>query len=380
MRVLLLVILILVSSFAAAAPAEQVISHLDKTIYSCPERIWDGLDWTKHKIILVSRAQNKKIEILGGMKTSVSLDVREQLPTTFDITGDELTVNLDAFEDSKDAFGLVVHEGFHAFGQKNLKYSTEGRDESYPLKSEPRVEREELARAIVGHFRGEVGALERAAGWHKRHSASNEDLGSDIIEGSAEYVEKISLAILALGCHTNDINIVDHAVDSLANQGGDFDKAYEHYRIGALSFLLARPKFEFVLSRLDGKKTVLDIIFESVTADENIYPDSLLSHSAEMSIGMSNKRAEETITAVDTAILQGQPMVFVPFAKLQGSFVHQGSYLSKGKTYFQNVELEINGRRISGHALQTTACDGKTGFLVGSPFASDLPPAPLTCL
>ncbi len=380
MRVLLLLILILTSSLASAAPAEQVVSHLNNTIFACPERIWDGLDWTKLKIILITKSQNKKIELFAGLKTTTSLTANEQIPTTFDITHDQLTVNLDAFEDSRDAFALTIHEGFHAFGQKSLNYTTAGRDESYPLKSEPRIEREELARAIVGYFRGEVGALERAAGWHKRHKSSNEDLGSDIIEGSAEYVEKISLAILERGCNTADINLVDHAVESLANQGGDFDKAYEHYRIGALSFLLARPKFEFVLNRLDGKNTVLDIVFESIAADDNIYPDSLISHSAEMSIGMSNKRAEETISAVDTAISQGQPMMFVPFAKLQGSFVHQGSYLSKGKTYFQNVELEISGQRISGHALQTTACGGVTGFLVTIPVTSESPVAPLTCL
>ncbi len=119
MRVLLLLILILTSSIASAAPAEQVVSHLNNTIFACPERIWDGLDWTKLKIILVTKSQNKKIELMAGLKTTTSLAANEQIPTTFDIAHDQLTVNLDAFEDSKDAFALTIHEGFHAFGQKN---------------------------------------------------------------------------------------------------------------------------------------------------------------------------------------------------------------------------------------------------------------------
>ena len=357
---------------AHANSVSEVKSLLEKTVYACPDRIWKGVDWRSARITLLSPSRGEGIVLQHGQSDSVDPESARQFSSAFDFEKNGVVINVDSARTAEEAFALLVHEGFHAFGQKDFEQSTEGRSEVYPAPFEPRLEREELTRNLIAHFRGETGALERAAAWHQRHKAHKEKLGSDVIEGSAEYVEKIASAVAKLGCDAEEKDLVAQAVEALAEQGGAFDKEYEHYRIGALSFLLARPQLQKVLSQIEDDDLPLDIVLKGVKAAQDISADPLIEHVAEMTVAMANRRAEEVIVPVREHLKSAQSFIFVPMEKLAGSFEHRGAYESEGVTYFQSLSLHTENARLEGHGFRTKACGNRQGFMV----ISDAVPTP----
>jgi hypothetical protein len=365
--------LTILASFAAHANSvSEVKALLDKTVYSCPDRIWKGVDWRGARITLLSPTRGEGIVLQHGKAESVDAETARQFSSAFDFEKNGLVINVDSARTPEEAFALLVHEGFHAFGQKDFEHTTQGRNETYPAPFEPRLEREELTRNLIAHFRGEPEALERAAAWHMRHKSHKEDLGSDVIEGSAEYVEKIATAIAKLGCDAEEKDLVAQAVEALAEQGAAFDKEYEHYRIGALSFLLARPQLQKVLSNIDDENLPLDIVFKNIKASKDISADPLIEHVAEMTVGMANRRAEEVILPVREHLKSGETFIFVPMENLVGSFEHRGAYASEGVTYYQALSLNTKNGSIEGHGFRTKACGDRQGFMV----VSDAPIGP----
>lgn len=366
MRNLIFLTTLLLTSLAHAGRIEEVRTLLENSVYACPDRIWKGVDWRAAKITLVSPSQGTGITLQHGQVETLTKEISESFTSGYKIENRGVIVNVDYAQSAQEAFGLLVHEGFHAFGQSGFEQSTEGRTEVYPAKYEPRLEREELTRALISHFRGEEGALERAAAWHKRHSAHKEPMGSDVIEGSAEYVEKVSSVIAKLGCDVSEKVLVDQVVESLAEQGGAFDKEYEHYRIGALGFLLARPQMQKVLSEVEDDRLPLDILFKQVKTASDVSPDSLLDHAAEMTVAMANRQSEDVMNPVKEHVATGKTLVFVPYKNLRGSFVHRGSFKAGETTYFQNLELETAQGKVEGHGFGAKSCGDQQGFMVVS--------------
>lgn len=364
MRNFLILTTLLLTSLAHASRINEVRTLLENSVYACPDRIWNGVDWRAARITLVSPSTGTGMTLQHGQVEMLNEEASKAFTSGYKIENRGVIVNVDYAQSAQDAFALLVHEGFHAFGQAEFEQSTEGRTEIYPAKYEPRLEREELTRALISHFRGEAGALERAAAWHRRHASHKEQLGSDVIEGSAEYVEKVSTVIAKLGCDVSEKVLMDQVVESLAEQGGAFDKEYEHYRIGALGFLLARPQMQKILSQVEDDLLPLDIIFKQVKPADDISADSLLDHAAEMTVSMANRQSEDVMNPIKEHMAAGKALVFVPYKGLRGSFVHRGSFKSEETTYFQNLELETKNGKIEGHGFSAKACGDQQGFMV----------------
>lgn len=364
MRNFLILTTLLFTSLAHASRLNEVRTLLENSVYACPDRIWKGVDWRAARITLVSPSTGTGIKLQHGQVETLGKEESESFTSGYKIEKRGVIVNVDYAQSSADAFALLVHEGFHAFGQSEFEQSTEGRTEIYPAKYEPRLEREELTRSLISYFRGETGALEKSAAWHRRHATHKEDLGSDVIEGSAEYVEKVASVIAKFGCDVSEKVLVDQVVEAIAEQGGAFDKEYEHYRIGALGFLLARPKMQQVLSEIDDSNLPLDIMLKGVKADNSISADSLLDHAAEMTVAMANRQSEDVMNPIKEHISTGKALLFVPYKGLTGSFVHRGSFKSDETTYFQNLELETPQGKIEGHGFSAKACGDQQGFMV----------------
>ncbi len=364
MRNFLILTTLLLSSLAHASRINEVRKLLESSVYACPDRIWKGVDWRAARITLVSPSTGTGMTLQHGQVEVLNEEASKGFTSGYKIENRGVIVNVDYAQSAQDAFALLVHEGFHAFGQYDFQQSTEGRTEIYPAKYEPRLEREELTRALISHFRGEAGGLERAAAWHRRHASHKEPLGSDVIEGSAEYVEKVATVIAKLGCEVSEKVLVDQVVESIAEQGGAFDKEYEHYRIGALGFLLARPEMQKILSQVEDDLLPLDVLFKQVKAADDISADSLLDHAAEMTVSMANRQSEDVMNPIKEHIAAGKTLVFVPYKGLRGSFVHRGSFKSDETTYFQNLELETSAGKIEGHGFSAKACGDQQGFMV----------------
>ncbi len=364
MRNFLILTTLLITSLAHASRLHEVRTLLESSVYACPDRIWKGVDWRAARITLVSPSTGSGIILQHGKVESLSKEESEAFTTDYEIKNKSVTVNVDYAQSSTEAFSLLVHEGFHSFGQDDFEQSTEGRTEIYPSKYEPRLEREELTRSLISHFRGEAGALQKAAAWHRRHASHKEQLGSDVIEGSAEYVEKVASVIAKLGCDVSEKVLVDQAVEAIAEHGGAFDKEQEHYRVGALAFLLARPQLQKVLSEMDDDILPLDIVLRGVKLDDTISPDTLLDHAAEMTVSIFNRKAEDVINPIKEHIAANKDLVFVPFKSLVGSFNHAGSFKTEELVYFGNLEITTNGGKLDGHGFNAKACGNQQGFMV----------------
>src|SRR5204863_2330279 len=101
---------------------------------------------------------------------------------------------------------MTFHEGFHFTGQK-FKDSLHLRGMQYPEDAMSRYLRFEIIRGLRRALEGE--ALGGAAYWAREFESSSKGRKAlihevDRIEGSAEYVEALAVAISRTGCDASD--------------------------------------------------------------------------------------------------------------------------------------------------------------------------------
>jgi hypothetical protein len=357
MKIVSFLILLLTSLPLFARDTSQIHSLIQNTLYSCGERVWPNLDWKSFEINLVSSTE--AVRVLPSKLVSLSPE-KSNLTSKFRFEKNGITLNLDFFKSSQVAFEFLVHELFHAVGQKNLRAMPSHQQDTYPASHYPRLEREELAQALQSYIMGEDKSLNRTATWFYRHQKSNEDLSADIIEGSAEYVEAIASGISKLGCKVSEAKLIEYATQRVTENGMPFDKSLEHYRIGALSFLAARKNNISPLKIFQENSHPLFMLVNQKMIDNSISSDTLLDHSAEMVTDLSNRRNKEVFEQVK----HSKSFVFIKFSSVAGSFDHSGSFDSAGFTYYESLNLKsISGLEFSGHATQRNLC-GSQGFLI----------------
>lgn len=357
MKTVSLLILFLTSLPLLARDSSQIHSLLQNTLYSCGERVWPNLDWKSFEINLVSSTE--AVQVLPTKLVSLSPE-KSNLRTKFRFEKNGITLNLDFFKSPQVAFEFLVHELFHAVGQKKLKAMPSHQQDTYPASHYPRLEREELAQALQSYLQGEDKFLNRTATWFYRHQKSNEDISADIIEGSAEYVEAIASGLSKLGCKASESKLISYATQRVTENGMPFDKSLEHYRIGALSFLAARKNNISPIKIFQENSHPLFMLVNPKMIDPTISSDTLLDHSAEMVTDLINRRNKE----VFEQIKQSKSFVFIKFSSVAGSFDHSGSFESSGYIYYESINLRSkSGLEFSGHATQRNLC-GSQGFLI----------------
>lgn len=357
MKLVLTLSLFIFSLLAHAASVERIHALVEKTLYTCGERIWPQLDWKSFEINLVSKTQ--AVQISKGQL--VSLDpTKAGLRGKFRFEKNGITLNLDYFQSPQVAFEFMVHELFHAVGQKQLRASPSAQQDVYPANYLPRLEREELAQALKNTISGADQGLSKSATWFFRHQVHQEDLSADIIEGSAEYVEALASGLSKLGCAVSEKKLVEYAANRVTENGMPFDKSLEHYRIGALSFLLARKHLISPLQSFTKNIHPLLLVVNKSHVDPTLSSDPLLDHSAEMISDLANRRNKEIIDRLS----ESKHYVFVSFKMVAGSFDHRGSFAHEGSVYYEDLTVNTKDNLIvNGHAVQKNLC-GSTGFLV----------------
>lgn len=357
MKIASLFILLLTSLPLLARDTSQIHSLLQSTLYSCGERVWPNLDWKSFEINLVSSTE--AVQVLPTKLVSLSPE-KSNLKSKFRFEDNGITLNLDYFQSPQVAFEFLVHELFHAVGQKNLRSMPSHQQDTYPASHYPRLEREELAQALQSYLLGEDGSLSRSATWFYRHQKSNEDLSADIIEGSAEYVEAIASGLSKLGCKASETKLIEYATQRVTENGMPFDKSLEHYRIGALSFLVARKNKISPSNIFEQNVHPLFLMVNRSMIDVSISSDTLLDHSAEMVTDLSNRRNKEVFEQVK----KSKSFVFVKFSSIAGSFDHSGSFDSGGFSFYESLNVRtLNGNEFNGHATLRNLC-GSQGFLI----------------
>lgn len=357
MKLWMTLIFLLFTTLANASSVERIRVLVEKSLYSCGERIWPKLNWKSFEINLVSQTQ--AVQINNGKL--ISLDpAKAGLKGKFRFEKNGITLNLDYFQSSQVAFEFMVHELFHSIGQKNLRSSASVQQDLYPANHVPRLEREELAQALKAYIVGEDKTLTKAATWYYRHQTHNEDLSADLAEGSAEYVEALASGISKLGCDVSEDKLIQYAANRITENGMPFDKSLEHYRIGALSFLVTRlqnisPEQSFIQSTHP-----LNLVLNRSLIDPGLTSDPLLDHSAEMVADLSNRRKKEILDRVEGS----KNYVFLSFKNVEGSFDHRGSFEYQGQIYYEDLTVNSKTKlNLNGHAGQKKLC-GSTGFLI----------------
>ena len=357
MKLVLTLSLFMFSFLAHTASVERIHSLVQKTLYTCGERIWPQLDWQSFEINLVSKTQ--AVQISKGQL--VSLDpTKAGLRGKFRFEKNGITLNLDHFQSPQVAFEFMVHELFHAVGQKQLRATSSAQQDVYPANYLPRLEREELAQSLKNYLTGVDQRPSKPATWFFRHQAHREDLSADLIEGSAEYVEALASGLSKLGCQVSEKKLIEYATQRVTDNGMPFDKSLEHYRIGALSFLLARQQNISPLKSFTENIHPLFLVLNKNQIDPTLSSDPLLYHSAEMISDLANRRNKEIIDR----LAESKHYVFVSFKNVAGSFDHRGSFAHKGAVYYEDLTVNTkNDLIVNGHAVQKNHC-GATGFLV----------------
>ncbi len=358
MKLMLTLIFFMLTSMAHASNVERIHSLVEKTLYTCGDRIWPQLNWKSFEINLVSSTE--AVQISNGKL--ISLDpLKANLKGKFRFEKNGITLNLDFFQSPQVAFEFMVHELFHSVGQKQLRASFSAQQDSYPANHLPRLEREELAQALKSYLLKENRNISNAATWFYRHQSHNEDLSADMTEGSAEYVEAIASGLSKLGCKVSEDKLIEFATNRISENGMPFDKSLEHYRIGALSFLVARSKR---ISPIDSFRQNIHPLFLVTTRsqiDSNLSSDPLLDHSSEMITDLANRRNREVIDRLSDS----KHFVFISFKNVSGSFDHRGSFEYKSEIHYEDLRVNtIDEKEFNGHAVQKKLC-GSTGFLIG---------------
>ena len=357
MKFVLITILSLLSITSHASSVERIHSLVQNSLYTCGERIWPGLDWKSFEINLVSKTQ--AVQISQGQLVSLNPE-KAGLRGKYRFEKNGITLNLDFFHSPQVAFEFMVHELFHAIGQKQLRTIPSAQQDTYPANHIPRLEREELAQALKNYLSGDDKTLTKTATWFYRHQAHKEDLSADLTEGSAEYVEAIASGLSKLGCKTSEAKLVDYALNRITENGMPFDKSLEHYRIGALSFLVARTHNISPLKSFIQNVHPLLLVTNRSQIDTTLSSDPLLDHSAEMISDLANRRNKEIVDRIEGS----KHFAFVSFKNVAGSFDHRGSFLHRGEVFYEDLTVNTRDQlSVNGHALQTKACGG-TGFLV----------------
>lgn len=365
---IIIALFLFIPTFATASALTELGQKLEQTIYRCPERIWPGLDWKKYGIGLLSPSTGDSLLIKNGTISKIDQRTVLAFRSTYDFigTGEDKSVyiNIDELEES---FQLTVHEAFHHFAQDNFPYNVEGREDHYPANPEPRIARHHLGRALADAASGKPGAIAEAAAWYNLYAKSNEPVGGDEVEGQAEYVESVASAVLELGCSADEEAIVSNVRQRLEGKFGYMDKSGEMYVIGGLAYLHARPNLERILSRLDGKSSILALVLEGVTPAENIAKDPIIVQKIMIETNTFNQEASAMIRQFETAFEKREPMTFVSTSSLLGSYSYQGGFIYEGMNFMKNLSVYTSSGSISGNALFVEACGEPGGFLLNSP-------------
>jgi hypothetical protein len=272
----------------ATAPREaseqfllQAAGQFNATL-ECPDRIWPNLSWADLEIVLIDKANNLAVIWNAGStrtnnkgRTPLLVDTAEHFPngSGFEfIPRERRLLVYREVENTPDGLAIfAMHELFHITGQQQM-YRGGMRGLLFPENAEPRYFRLELINALLRFANsGRKESLRRAAFWHHLYAREFADdyqdsRGSDVREGTAEYVSTIAQALGKEGC-----GISDHRLDKIIEARlspkkiSTISKEKEPYAVGWLSALALRkirsPRWQ---ARVASGTPISEVLFEKV--------------------------------------------------------------------------------------------------------------------
>lgn len=376
----------MLGSQASAQLAETTIGNFRK-VSQCTERLWPDFTWKDLQILVVDPAQ-ESLPILDGTTGEVtrlpSKDFQHQaeLRAAFSFFTEKgkqwMSVNTDFgahLRDSLQFFGFGVHESFHRLAQKNWVIKDGGRGTLLPVRWEPRYFRAMLENNLRDFLKsGDVQSLRHAAYWYRQwtqKAPSEVQSTTDGYEGTAHYVEILSMGLAEFGCQITEDSLKEKVLQevaaswSLLQVKGGMSLDAEGYALGGLAGWILRWKKRVPdwQKRVAQGETPLDVLLGSVTP---LFEDTDAAVAEDFKETATSKQDEadmalgETYKNLDSVDLV---MLSFPANWKPGATSFKGFFLDPSKDYWFGVlaeELEFrNGsslvRTEKGLSLVQTA-------------------------
>lgn len=334
---------------------QEVADRLSASIRHCPERIWEEDSWTKFDVLFQSdltqpmlwSRENGELKFLEVEE--VPRFTRSYLYTFPKIRGRKA---VSIFYSSKkhhsmDAirlFRLVVHEGFHRYGQKGWKLKITARGTPYPIDAHPRYQRKMSYDYLLGYVRdNQMGTLAQSAWWHQIWMTENPTemkSSMDGLEGTAHFVDHLASIISDLSCQASDEQLYQAFKDSLETKyrwklgPSHFGLDSEGYAFGAVASFLLR--FQGInqdwMAQIKDGLTPNQVLFE--TMSRHLNSEELRgNHQVELQYQELAQERNEALTKLFSPVLSNlhDPQylrVVLPVGSIQGYATH-GFYIPK---------------------------------------------------
>ena len=343
----------------ALLEVKALTEKFHRTMIQCPNRIWSDYSWDGFKIVLLYPERDMAWVWDATANSLSEIDV-ESLPPEASLSSyaffelDDhpgqplMSLNKRLLETHDQMFRFGVHEFFHRQGQTDWIRKSEGRGTPYPVSAEPRLHRRMLFDSLIQHLEtGEPQYLNAARYWFDRWSEDTLDSmqNTDQIEGTAYYLEFISVLLAENGCEISERElsklVIEVASTTLgASVGGEqFDVAREGYEIGGLSALILRfgdTDLRAWNKAIATGATPVSVLLADIMPIKGIEPSVQLIEQFE---GTARQMNDEIGTFVDSSIAQWNDTRFVRVAAPPGDLQSQFSPL--GFIYARALDIEL---------------------------------------
>lgn len=373
---------------------------LTESMLKCPEKIWPNYSW-KDKGALFSEEGGHAFYWDGATGEMTEILEREVPDSAKGGLYHEITYNgkqVVSFYLSKEEakyirestiMPLVVHEGFHFWGQSTwTSHSGGSRGTDYPASPQPRLYRQMLMKNLIAYADSsgkDETFLQKAAYWNelwKKEFPKEHQSTTDGYEGTARYVDAMASLIAETSCSSTDDQLIQasHEQFKRLKEHMEYEDSAdgEGYPVGGASSLILRlfKKDTTWFQQVAVGKTPTDILLKDITPLAEVAPDEL-TQKFEKTVQEFNQQASKWLEA-DLAKISKKDYIRVslPSSALGGSFgvhafLNPTAYPDTHTTVLSG-DLQFKTAEWSTTTLDQTVLFGFPGSLCSDSFGAVL--------
>ena len=381
---------------------EKIGTYLKTTMVECPQKIWPDYN-LKSFSVLMKTDQQQPVAWKGWSPDKVTPLLESELPKSaflgrFDFFDFDYHPGMSVLGDSEDFtdrfFRFIVHEAFHRLGQKlwtHPKYSNS--HTQYPISKVPRLYRRMMYERLKEYYfspdHKSLDNLKKSAYWFQKWKSEfpREFFNiTDNREGSARYMDLISLAVAEEGCQITESQLYDKTIKLMKAddqftffQGSSRELRSESYALGALALATIRfiTKDSAWYEQIKQGRSPLEILFEKITPLSDVIPDDLekkyeiifesknkeIADWIEPDMNLFNSESALRIFIIDSMTTTFSPKGFFEkdefeLTPIRKSVVYEGYYGSikvfADKVLFQSKEINPCSETPDGNSMAGT--------------------------
>ena len=356
------------SSARTVSPSNEKIAARLTQALGCAGRIWPGWRAEKLHVLVIDVSAKNAILLTGAALNSHSGRIKHEVTTVpyqavpvqfhrpgsgFAFTswlnlGRILAVHHSASDDADvdDAIEIAVHEGFHLTGQDAFvrpQRAPVSSTQRYPEDASARYVRHEIMLALRRVFADE--SLGAAAYWAKEFAAKHFAPALQLIdrvEGSAEYVAVLGMAVAEHGCNAADATLVTYALAQANRKPHRWERPTQVTEAFVIGFyaglLLQSSKRSGWHKDVENGQALLDLVIEGVTPVPQEINNELLGR-IEAIVAARNAETRSHVDALNESLRSPHHVVMsIPAVRIGPAVGPQGIFSYVGDQG-KNVEI-----------------------------------------